>query len=142
MTGTTHQTRADALRVLRALRRLTQRELARATGINKATISSYERGRQAIGPENLSALLDALDVPPRAWSETLCHVDRLHWLTSRQDLLEERPDELQGLQRHVDALALTVGHCRERQAADLLDLALDLLGALDELRDRLVKDQD
>jgi transcriptional regulator with XRE-family HTH domain len=120
---------------------VTQRELARAAGINKATISSYERGRQPIGPENLSALLDALEVPLRAWSETLGHVDRLHWLTSRRHLLEERPDELQGLQRHVDALAMTVGHGRERQAADLLDLAVDLLGALDELRDRLAREQ-
>jgi transcriptional regulator with XRE-family HTH domain len=68
---------------------LTQRELARAAGVSKATISAYERGRQPIGPENLSTLLDALEVAPRAWEATVRHVTWVdHLSTGDSDVLE------------------------------------------------------
>ena len=67
-------TRARALAVLRIYRGVSQRDLAQLSGVNKATISGYERGKLEIGPENLEKMLSALDLSDRAWEATVRHV--------------------------------------------------------------------
>ena len=66
--------RARALAVLRIYRNMSQRDLTRLSGVNKATISNYEQGKQAIGPDNLDAMLRALGLSDRAWEATVRHV--------------------------------------------------------------------
>ena len=66
--------RARALAVLRIYRNMSQRDLARLSGVNMATISNYEQGKQAIGPDNLDAMLRALGLSDRAWEATVRHV--------------------------------------------------------------------
>ena len=70
----TRPARARALAVLRIYRGMSQRDLARLSGVNKATISNYEQGKQAIGPDNLDAMLRALGLSDRAWEATVRHV--------------------------------------------------------------------
>ena len=77
-------TRSKALRLLREHRDFTQKRLADASGINKATISDYERCKREIGPENLRRMLDALGWTTRAWEATLRHVEWLDWLLARE----------------------------------------------------------
>jgi transcriptional regulator with XRE-family HTH domain len=76
--------RAAALRMLRGLRQITQRELARRTGVHHVTISQYERGQRRLAPHNLDPLLDALEVTPRAWESTIRHVAWIDHLTTAQ----------------------------------------------------------
>ncbi len=70
----TRPARARALAVLRIFREMSQRDLARLSGVNKATISGYEQGRLAIGPDNLEKMLSALGLSDRAWEATIRHV--------------------------------------------------------------------
>ncbi len=70
----TRPTRGRALAVLRIYRGMSQRDLARLSGVNKATISGYEQGRLAIGPDNLEKMLPALGLSDRAWEATVRHV--------------------------------------------------------------------
>lgn len=72
---------ARALTTLRTDCRLTQKALAEASGIHNATISSYERGHRPVGPENLTALLRAMGLPPRAWEATVRHYRWLDYLS-------------------------------------------------------------
>jgi len=71
--------------LLRTYRALTQKRLAELSGVNKATISSYEHGRQPVGGTNLERLLDAMELPLRAWESTLRHVEWLRWLGASPD---------------------------------------------------------
>jgi len=78
-------TAGTALMLLRTYRALTQKRLAELSGVNKATISSYEHGRQPVGGTNLERLLDAMELPLRAWESTLRHVEWLTWLATTPD---------------------------------------------------------
>lgn len=82
------QTRAGALRVLRACRRISQKQLAERAGVNKATVSDYERGTQDLGPENLSRLLAALNMEERAWAAAVRLVRWLDHLGADGDALD------------------------------------------------------
>jgi transcriptional regulator with XRE-family HTH domain len=116
--------------MLRSFARLTQRELARRSHVSKPTISAYERGLQEIGPSTLRRLLEALELPSRAWCETVSFVERLEYLASRHGRPVARATDLQSLQREADALAETFGRDRERQTAGLLDFALEAMAHL------------
>jgi transcriptional regulator with XRE-family HTH domain len=74
--------------MLRAFRGISQKALAEAAGINKATVSDYERGQQEIGPENLSRLLAGLGVDDRAWEATVRHVRFLDHLVDGGGVLD------------------------------------------------------
>jgi DNA-binding Xre family transcriptional regulator len=54
------------LKAIRNWRKLTQSDLARATGIGQGYLSDLETQRRAGAPDTLAALAKALDVPP-AW---------------------------------------------------------------------------
>ena len=54
----------DAVRVFRELQEMTQTELAAASGLGQATISSIERGRITLGVERAKRLALALRVHP------------------------------------------------------------------------------
>lgn len=121
---------AQALRMLRTYRGATQQELAERATVSKATISSYETGKLQIGPTNLGLLLEALELPFTAWSDTLGFVDRLELLGSRSDRLHRTPPELRDFQREAVALARSIGWAEERRLAGVLDFAVDVLGLL------------
>jgi transcriptional regulator with XRE-family HTH domain len=131
--------RSRALSMLRGYRGFTQRRLADASGVNKATISSYERGRQEIGAQNLDQILEALGLSVRAWDATLRHVEWLDWLTRRRDLTGDRgPTGREPAAREVDDrrledrdvdwriahIAEAAGRERERTVEGILDLLL------------------
>ncbi|MEA2449524.1 MAG: hypothetical protein QOG63_1456 [Thermoleophilaceae bacterium] len=61
--GSATEALAANLRRLRVAGRLSLSELARATGVGKATLSAVENGRGNPTVETLSALADALGVP-------------------------------------------------------------------------------
>jgi len=52
------------LQYLRTIRRLTQRQLAKRSGVDASHISLIETGRLKPLPHELDALADALDVKP------------------------------------------------------------------------------
>lgn len=91
--------------ILRTYRGLTQKRLAEVSGINKSTISSYERGRRALGGTNLERLLDALEFPLRAWESTLRHVEWLSWLVAAPG--QPTPTRQQGPDAHEPSSELT-----------------------------------
>lgn len=70
-------TRGRALRLLRTYRGPTQRELARRSGLNKSTISSYERGERAPNVESVERLLGALGLSLSALDAACRFVERL-----------------------------------------------------------------
>lgn len=80
--------RARALAMLRTYRGTTQERLARCSGVSKATISQYERGRAEIGHANLAAVLGALEVPGRAWESTVRHIAWLDHLSASRAAAE------------------------------------------------------
>jgi len=86
------ETTARTLEILRTYRRMTQWRLAELSGINKATISAYERGHMAIGSDRLAALLGGLGLSTRAWETTLRHVQWLNYLTERSESPEQTPN--------------------------------------------------
>lgn len=57
---------AEKLRRLRALRGLTQREVAQAAGIDESTVRNYELARRMPKPEHVRGLAAALEVMPEA----------------------------------------------------------------------------
>jgi transcriptional regulator with XRE-family HTH domain len=57
-------TPGDAVRVGRAVQRMTQGELAAASGLTRSTVASIERGRVKLGVEQAERLARALKVPP------------------------------------------------------------------------------
>jgi len=131
--------RSRALGILREYRGFTQRRLADASGVNKATISSYERGRQEIGAQNLDQILRALGLSERAWEATLRHVEWLDWLAHRRERTAERgapgpevaarqgsersPDD-RDLHRWISRVAEAAGRERERTLESILELLL------------------
>lgn len=74
---TRRATRGKALRILRVHRGLTQIELARRTGINKSTISSYERGYRMGRFESVVLMLRAMDFSLAALEAACRMVERL-----------------------------------------------------------------
>ena len=80
----TRPARARALAVLRIYGNMSQRDLAQLSGVNKVTISGYERGKLAIGADNLDALLQALSLSDRAWEATVRHVQWIDHLRAAQ----------------------------------------------------------
>ncbi len=122
---------ARALSFLRELRGHTQKTLAKASGLHNATISSYERGRRAIGERNLESLLDALGLPLRAWEATVRHIEWLDWLVQRRRDAEgvlpgaslEEPLGAD-LHREVTRVAEAAGREREQTVTRVLDLLL------------------
>ena len=111
------ETTARTLEILRTYRRMTQRRLAELSGINKATISAYERGHMAIGSDRLAALLAGLGLSTRAWETTLRHVQWLNYLAERS----QRPDQIPS-DEDLDLFAEGIGRDLERAATDLLKL--------------------
>lgn len=91
-------TRGKALRILRVLRGLTQAELARRTGLNKATISCYELGRRTARFESVVLLLGAMELP-------LAALDAAGRLIERLDSSRVAPD--------VEEMASQAGHYAE-----------------------------
>lgn len=57
---------AEKLRRLRALRGLTQKEVAQAAGIDESTVRNYELARRMPKPEHVQGLAAALEVMPEA----------------------------------------------------------------------------
>lgn len=110
--------RPTALRMLRAFRCVTQKELATRCGIHHVTISAFERGRKPLGPRHLERLLDALELTPRAWESTERHVEWVDYLTSAESALD--PQSLM--------LAESVARSFEMHTAALLHLLEALSG--------------
>ena len=54
-----------AIKAGRALRKMTQRELARRLRIPRTNVSRWESGRRKPGPENVERIAAALDLSPR-----------------------------------------------------------------------------
>ena len=52
------------VRLLRAVRGMSQEDLAEAAGVHRTYVSSLERGLRNIGLDNIYALADALGVEP------------------------------------------------------------------------------
>jgi len=69
--------KGKALRILRVHRGLAQIELARRTGINKSTISSYERGERSARFESVVLMLGAMDFSLAALEAACRMVERL-----------------------------------------------------------------
>lgn len=133
-----------ALMILRTYRGLTQKRLAEISEINKSTVSSYERGQRGLGGTNLERLLEAMELPIRAWESTLRHVRWLQWLTEDVDTPPEHrdgepataasPGELTDrglpepseagdeLQREIRRIAELAGREREMKVARVLEL--------------------
>lgn len=63
-----------ALTLLRVQKNLQQKELSERSGVGRAAISRYESGKASPSLENLGRLLEALEVGPMDFAET---VDRL-----------------------------------------------------------------
>lgn len=63
-----------ALTLLRVQKNLQQKELSERSGVGRAAISRYESGKASPSLDNLGRLLEALEVGPMDFAET---VDRL-----------------------------------------------------------------
>lgn len=114
------------LRVLRELRGLSQRDLARRSGLNKTAISDYETGKRDIPESRRVRLLRELGFPLRAWDETRDFIRWLAWLGEREEQRRERHPARhgRGVRTDVDLIAARVGRTRERETAEVLDLLL------------------
>jgi len=108
---------ARTLAILRTYRDISQRDLAAVCGVNKTTISSYERGQNSISPERLAALLGGLGLSTRAWETTLRHVQWLNYLAERDQRPEQTPTD-----EDLDLFTESIGRGLERAATDLLKL--------------------
>jgi transcriptional regulator with XRE-family HTH domain len=76
--------------MLRGLRQVSQKELARRTGVHHAQIGRYERNRRGIKPEDLDRLLAGLNVLWPSWEWTLRHAGWVDQLSAAEG---SRPDE-------------------------------------------------
>ncbi|MGD2116440.1 MAG: helix-turn-helix transcriptional regulator [Acidobacteriota bacterium] len=135
------------LAVLRAYRRVSQRGLARRTGVHHATISQVERGKRTLGEADRQRLLAGLELPERAWETVESLVEWLDWLAERyeagapeggasgaargagaigRDGEERARPDLGAQRREADRLAETAGRERQRQVAELLDFLIVL----------------
>jgi len=90
--------RGKALRVLRVHRGLTQAELARRTGLNKSTVSSYERGHRSARFDSVVLMLGAMELP-------LAALDAAGRLVERLDSGRAAAD--------IDEIASQAGHYAE-----------------------------
>ena len=63
------------LSLLRELRGKSQSEVARAAGVGKSQISKYETGRELPKLDSMSRLLEALEIEPFVFFQTLALVD-------------------------------------------------------------------
>jgi transcriptional regulator with XRE-family HTH domain len=130
-----------ALMILRTYRGLTQKRLAEIARINKSTLSSYERGQRGLGGTNLERLLEAMELPLRAWESTLRHVRWLEWLTAgpadrstgpesdpppsgevTDRALSGRTETGEDLQHEIQRIAELAGREREMKVARVLEL--------------------
>lgn len=118
-TEPTQQNRAAALRILRGFRRVSQRELARRSGVHHASISAYERGRSTISAPKLERLLEALEISRRGWEGTIRHAAWIEYVAS---------GESSALQGEAAVLAESVARSFEIHAAALLHLMEALPG--------------
>lgn len=105
---------ARALSTLRLDRALTQKALAKLSGVHNATISSYERGRRPISPGSLAALLSAMGLTPRAWEATVRYFVWLDYLATGAPSNEGS----------IDIVAEHVAQDVERNLAALLRLVV------------------
>ena len=64
---------AEKLKTLRIEKQLTQKQLAKLTGLSTSFISSMERGINAPSFETLESLAKALNVPVRALFDSESH---------------------------------------------------------------------
>lgn len=125
--------------LLRGYRGLSQKELARRTGLHHATVSQYERGRRSIDEEARRRILEALDLPGRAWEAVEGVVEWLDWLSEQRAGLpgvegpvggagaEASYEARAGALRHeANLLADEAGRQRQREVAGLLRFLLAL----------------
>jgi transcriptional regulator with XRE-family HTH domain len=103
--------------MLRALRRISQRELARQTGVHHSRISQFERGRTGMSPRNMGILLDALKVSPRALEATERHVEWIDFLSCAESTAVDRQSLMlaesvaQSFEIHTAALFQLLAAC-------------------------------
>lgn len=130
------------LAVLRAYRRLSQKDLARRTGMHHATISQYERGRRAPSETDRRRLLEGLGLPDRAWEAVAGVVEWLDWLqqwhtVGEPDVAEDggfaadrgrggMPEPLATVswQRQANRLAASAGRETQRWVRELLEFLI------------------
>jgi transcriptional regulator with XRE-family HTH domain len=113
--------RRDALVSARRAAGLSQEELARTVGVDRATVQRWERGVTAPQPQHRREPADALRV-------TLGEVDQLLGVTSGTVTSSSRP--IPAATDEIDALELV----RRATAGDVTTATLDLLdGAVDDL---------
>jgi transcriptional regulator with XRE-family HTH domain/tetratricopeptide (TPR) repeat protein len=67
---------ADALQILRTLRRINQNELAAAAAVKPSSVSAYERGAWAPPPPVLHRLVTSMGYPANAFEGTLSFLQR------------------------------------------------------------------
>jgi len=111
------ETAARTLAILRTYRAISQRRLAELSGVNKTTVSAYERGQLAIRSEKLAELLEGLGLSTRAWETTLRHVRWLNYLGERSESSQPTPTD-----EDLDLFTEGLGRDLERAATDLLKL--------------------
>lgn len=102
-----------ALRLLRTDAELTQKQLARASGVHNASISAAERGTRPVSPAVQEALVAGLGLPSRVWPAV---VGLLRWLdfVRGESAAEPEPD--------VEAFAEGLGRAVEQSVAAFLRL--------------------
>lgn len=137
---------ATTLRLLRESRGLTQTELDRRAQLPEGRVGKYERDDSKLTLEDQRKVLEGLDYPERAWTETAAHARRLRWLRSRYAatrtaVVDRDPDaDLAGLvvetdgrpdvsavRRELRRIAETRGRHEEELFGDLLGLVGALL---------------
>jgi len=74
---------ATILRMLRGSRGLDQGELNARAQLGTGKVGKYERDTSKLTTEDQRKILEALDYPDRAWTETAAHLRRLNVLRSR-----------------------------------------------------------
>jgi transcriptional regulator with XRE-family HTH domain len=144
---------AIALKMLREHSDLVRRELAQRSGVSERRIGGLERGEQEIEEKDLTALLEGMDLPYDAWSETLEHVERLDWLRIRHvgqrgtitdgDAVAGEPElpawifesggglDVPAVRRELLRAAKVAGRAKERETYDITNLLLVLLSRMD-----------
>jgi transcriptional regulator with XRE-family HTH domain len=101
--------------MLRALRQLNQKQLARRTGVHHAQISRYERGCRLIHPRDLTRLLAGLKVSPSAWEWALQYAGWVDLLSAAEgSVCEAKPWRMAGsLTRSIELQTGALAHLVE-----------------------------
>lgn len=115
-----------ALRMLRQHRQLTQGQLAKISGVSRAAISDFERGKREAGPEALERLLGALELPKRAWQDTVRHIQWIEWLAERRGRNGER-GAVETSGPHAAGRARVIEHVAESACRDLERHLIEIL---------------